>query len=198
MTDRKTQILQVATKAFSQEGYDGVTVRQLAEQCGISEPAVYRHYPSKEALYDAVLDSIEARMDRDTLFNELKDEFNLKTLLDKIAEHVVEFFSANDDIQRLLMYSALSHHVKARQVYDLTRGRYVHFLKSRLEALLEAGKLRPVNPEITARCFIGMIFDCALCNTLWKRPFGKHFEPAETIANNVPIYAFGLEPRDDK
>lgn len=193
MADRKTQILAAAAKAFSQEGFDGVTVRQIAEACGISEPAVYRHFTSKESIYEAVLDSIEKRLDCEPLFERLTGSDDVESMLSEIAMHVVEFFGKNDDIQRLMLYSSLSQHSKAKQVYNLTRGRYVQFLKTELERLKETGKIHAVHPEITARCFVGMVFDCSLCNTLWRKTFGVQFEPEETIANNIPIYVRGLK-----
>ena len=60
--DRKLQILQFATEAFSRDGYDKVTVKQLADRCGITEPAIYRHFASKDAIYIGVLESLRDRL----------------------------------------------------------------------------------------------------------------------------------------
>ena len=74
----------------------------------------------------------------------------------------------------------------------MIRGNYVKFLTQQLDRLFEAGKIIEKNNEITARCFVGMIFDCALGVTLWRNYIGKIYDPADVIANNVPIYARGL------
>ena len=191
--DRKRQILTIATQLFSEGGFDKVTVGELAKACGITEPAVYRHFKSKDAIYDAVLDSIAQRFDGTELFESLQSEQDVEALLRRIAEQVISFFGANSDIHRLLLYSALSDHAKARQVFDITRGRYVHFLKMQFDRLFEAGQIIKKNNEITARCFVGMVFDCALGQTLWKKYADKRFAPEEVIANNIPIYAIGLK-----
>ena len=70
--DRKTQILTEATRLFSEYGYDKVTIKTLAEACGITEPALYRHYKSKDDIYDTVLDSLEERLrETDEFFDNL-------------------------------------------------------------------------------------------------------------------------------
>jgi AcrR family transcriptional regulator len=192
VADRKRQILMVATELFSKGGFDKVTMSELARACGITEPAVYRHFKSKEAIYDAVLDSIEQRMDTIRVFDQLAHEEDIEPILEGIAGSVISFFQTNEDIHRLLLFSALNDHDKARNIYDITRGRYVRFLREQLERLVKAGRIVEKNNEITARCFVGMVFDCALGQTLWKKFAETKFAPEEVIANNVPIYAGGL------
>jgi AcrR family transcriptional regulator len=192
VSGKKAQLIEAAAVAFSREGFDRVSVKSLAEACQISEPAVYKHFRSKDAIYEAVLDSIDQRMERTDLFVRLKKESKIETILHGLADHVISFFTANEDIYRLLLFASLSDHPKAGQVFSVIRGAYVVFLKKQLDRLRKEGKIRPVNHEITARCFIGMVFDCAMSNTLFKRSQGRSFKPAETIANNVPIYARGI------
>ena len=50
------RILDAAESLFSDRGYDGASLRQIALQVGIHEPGIYNHFKSKEALYGAVLD----------------------------------------------------------------------------------------------------------------------------------------------
>ncbi len=49
------RIMDVAEELFSQRGYDGVSLRQIATGAGIREPGLYNHFSSKAALYEAVL-----------------------------------------------------------------------------------------------------------------------------------------------
>lgn len=190
---RKQQIIDEATRLFSRLGYDRVTVKQLGEICGITEPAIYRHFPSKDAIYDAVLDSLEYRMDTTELFDQLGSEDDVEKLLHALATHVISFFTEHDELYRLLLYSALKEHAKARRVYDVIRGTYVDFLHKQLDRLQRRDLILEKNNEITARCFVGMVFDCALSRTLWRGMQGRVFEPGDVVANNVPIYARGLK-----
>ena len=49
-------ILDAAERLFAKHGLDGVAVRDLARETGLTPSSLYNHFPSKEALYDAVLE----------------------------------------------------------------------------------------------------------------------------------------------
>lgn len=55
--ERRDAIVQSAMEIFAEKGLGGATTRDLAKAAGVSEALLYRHFPSKESLYDAVLDS---------------------------------------------------------------------------------------------------------------------------------------------
>ncbi len=193
---RKQQILDTATALFGRYGYDRVTVKKVAAACGITEPAVYRHYASKEQLYEAVLAVLPLRLHLTKLFKDLQQESDCERLLSGLATHIISFFSKNDEVYRLLLYAALSGHEQAAQVYSSIRGAYIKFLADRLKQLAAQRIILKTNYLITARCFIGMVFECALSVTLWRGMYGRVFRPEDIVANNVPIYARGLRPEE--
>src|SRR5215468_5154371 len=49
-------ILDTAERLFAVRGVDGVAVRDLAREMHLTAPSLYNHFPSKQALYDAVLE----------------------------------------------------------------------------------------------------------------------------------------------
>lgn len=49
-------ILDTAERLFAERGVDGVAVRDLARVMNLTAPSLYNHFPSKQALYEAVLD----------------------------------------------------------------------------------------------------------------------------------------------
>ena len=56
MINNKDRIFEVSVDLFSNHGYDGVSIRQIAGEVGIKESSIYNHYKSKEAILDAILD----------------------------------------------------------------------------------------------------------------------------------------------
>ena len=192
-SNRKQQILELATEAFSREGYDKVTVKQLADGCGITEPAIYRHYKSKDDIYIAVLESLCDRLDSSEVFATLEKADDAETLLKGVAAHLLEFHTTNQDICRLLLYAVLRGHDRARQIFSLIRGNYVKFLLTHLDRLYASGAIIEKNNEITARCFVGMVLDCAMGLSLYKGLLGRTYEPNVIIDNNVRIYVRGLK-----
>ncbi|MGE5218629.1 MAG: TetR/AcrR family transcriptional regulator [Chloroflexota bacterium] len=53
---RKEAIVEAVQDVFAQKGFDGTTTRDLAKAAGVSEALLYKHFPSKESLYAAMLD----------------------------------------------------------------------------------------------------------------------------------------------
>jgi len=194
--DRKNQIIEEAARLFSRFGFRQVTIKQLAETCGITEPAVYRHFASKEALYDAVLDTLQERLEFNDLFMRLETEPQLAAILTELACHIMALLDKHQDLYRLFLFSALYEHDKARQLFRSIRGPYVTFLNGQLIRLAREGKIVETSSEITARCFVGMVFDWALGASLWKELQGKSFSSEELIANNLPIFLYGLSVRE--
>jgi len=193
--DRYAQIINAATRLFSQDGYKKVTIKQIAAECGITDAALYRHFKSKDAIYTAVLDSVKDRLVERKVLDRIAEGANVESLLKGLAEHVLDYFGANADIYRLMLYSALEGHGQAKKVFSMVRGRYIEYLVEQLDRLYEKGEIVQKNNEITARCFVGMVFDCALGFSLWKGMQGKVYEASQVIANNIPIYVSGLKNR---
>ena len=62
---RRDQILATAAELFAQRGYHGVSVADLGAACGISGPALYKHFPSKQAMLAEMLVSISEELLRE-------------------------------------------------------------------------------------------------------------------------------------
>jgi AcrR family transcriptional regulator len=60
--DRRSQILDTAAELFATRGFHGVSVADLGAACGISGPALYKHFPSKQAMLAEMLVSISEEL----------------------------------------------------------------------------------------------------------------------------------------
>ena len=54
--DTKERILTAALEMFSQKGYEGTNIRELSASLGLVKSGIYKHYESKEAVWNALLD----------------------------------------------------------------------------------------------------------------------------------------------
>ena len=57
--DTKERILEAALEMFSQNGYAGTNIRELSASLGLVKSGVYKHYESKEAIWNALLDEMK-------------------------------------------------------------------------------------------------------------------------------------------
>jgi AcrR family transcriptional regulator len=62
VASRREQILARAAELFASRGFHGVSVHDVGAACGISGPALYRHFASKDAMLAEMLVSISERL----------------------------------------------------------------------------------------------------------------------------------------
>lgn len=60
--DRRAALLDAAATLFSERGFNGVSIEDLGAAAGVSGPAVYRHFPSKQAVLAALLVGVSERL----------------------------------------------------------------------------------------------------------------------------------------
>jgi AcrR family transcriptional regulator len=68
MSAARDRVVNAALKAFAQDGYNGVSMRDLGRDLGIKAPSLYSHFPSKADLLSACLAPLMTRID--TLLSE--------------------------------------------------------------------------------------------------------------------------------
>ena len=98
--DTKQKILEKALELFSTQGYDSVSVGEIAKAVGIKAPSLYNHFPSKQAIFDAIMESTAAQYEVDT---------------DQINIHVQ---NAEQDIPVFTEISEDALFEKVRQIFD--------------------------------------------------------------------------------
>ena len=121
-SDRKDQILQTLAQMLEASPGSKITTAKLAANLGVSEAALYRHFPSKTRMFESLIDFVE-----ETLFRRitqiLNEESNQLTRCKKILTLFLVFCERNPGITRILSGDALTgEHARLRgrvaQVYD--------------------------------------------------------------------------------
>lgn len=174
--ERREQIIATAVELFSKHGFSGTTTKKIAAAAGISEAMVFRHFATKDELYEAILHTkvceggehqfpwegnleLHAAMERG-------DDENVFYLL---AIRALEKHHADQRFMRLVFYSALEDHELARQfVHEFISRLYV-FIGGYIEKRQKAGAMRELNPRIAVRAFMGMLIHHSLNNILWDK-----------------------------
>ena len=98
---RKDQILQSLATILEQSPGGRITTAGLAKHVGVSEAALYRHFPSKAKMFDALIEFIET-----TLFSRisqiLAEEENTELRCQKVLSLILTFCERNPGITRIL------------------------------------------------------------------------------------------------
>jgi len=148
---RKEHILQ--SLAHMLEGGPGVriTTAALAREVGVSEAALYRHFPSKARMFEGLIKFIE-----DTLFTRInrimQDELTTAQRCEKILTLLVTFAEKNPGMTRLMTGDALTGETerlreRISQLFDRLEAQIKQILR---EAQIREGLKPPVSPAVLA------------------------------------------------
>ena len=104
---RQLDIMQSLAKMLQAKGPVKVTTASLANECGITEAAIYRHFPSKRKIYEGLVDFCEQSLfDLIGDINSSKEDHIEK--VSKIMILMVSFSEKNPGLARLLTREAFS------------------------------------------------------------------------------------------
>src|SRR5437588_5922291 len=94
-SDRRRQLLETALDLFSRKGFEGATTREIAAAAGVTEAIIFRHFPSKQALYTAVLDFHHEAGEFDECMSQWKalmDRNDDEGLIHAIIDRIIEWY----------------------------------------------------------------------------------------------------------
>lgn len=153
----RSAILDTAAKLFGQKGYRGVSIRDIAQACGMTNAALYYHFKNKEDLYLAVM-----RHMHDKTVASLTAGIgtagdvraSLKRLVRRYARVMGEqrqsFHSMRRDMAQI-------DDARAGKLFEEMRTGFMRPLLSVIEAEQASGRFVPGHPRLLARLLHGMI-----------------------------------------
>jgi len=145
---RKQAILEALASELEQNPGKRITTAQLAKGLGVSEAALYRHFPSKARMFEGLIEFAE-----DTIFSLISQIMDNETdtivRCEKIITLLLTFSAKNPGISSILVGTALTGETerlrqRVNQFFDRLETQFRQILRERELSLNEAGG-RPVN-----------------------------------------------------
>ena len=129
---RRDEILETAAELFARRGFHGVSVADLGAACGISGPALYKHFPSKDAMLAEMLVSISDELLRVGRARS-RDEHDPRRALAALVDWHVEFALHNKPLIVVQDRDWDSLPDEARERVRSLQRRYVDLWVSRMQ-----------------------------------------------------------------
>ena len=155
---RRQQILQSLAEMLQDDPTARITTAKLADKVGVSEAALYRHFPSKARMYESLIEFIE-----ETLFSRIRlilnDEKALDARCGRILALLLTFCARNPGLTRILTRDALSgEHARLieriGQVYDRIETQLKQILR---EAEMQEGVRPAAAPALLANLMLSFV-----------------------------------------
>lgn len=166
----KVIILKKALELFSVNGYDAVSVSEIARAVGIKPPSLYSHYPSKHAIFEAIINDVSEKYEHytnqiDIHMHESKRDVNLftgineETLIKKVYQ--IFAFSLHDETISGFRKMLTIEQFRSAQLSDLYTDRYVDRLvlyhAEIFDELIKNGEIKQEDPKSLAMMYVAPI-----------------------------------------
>ena len=113
--EKVTQIIMAATQELSNKSLDAASMHNIAELAGVSKRTLYKYFPSKENLYDAMIDYILDGMEQFSAI-EYNPDLSLEEQIVKIIDIKISF-STSDDLMKIMKIT-LAEILKGRMIKE--------------------------------------------------------------------------------
>lgn len=203
MSDTREKILMTALSLFARDGYEAVSVRNIAEELGMTKGALYRHYKNKRDIFDSIVDrmiQIDAQRAKDyqmpaEQYNEKSDSYE-NTSLEDIQKYTVEqlkFWTEDDfalKFRRMLTLEQYRNAEMAELYSQCIVAGPVAYMEDLFRELTKKGVLKEENPRQLAVEYYAPLF---LLISMFDKT-GKNEGYAEILRNHTEHFmqSYGL------
>lgn len=153
----RDKILDAGLKLFSTKGYLGATTKEIARVAGVAELTLFRHFASKERLFEEVLKY-------DSFLPVLREMLpaisglSYEDALVRIARKQLLALKRRKGLIRIMNSEISRYPEKIRDIYHAFVDEMINTLAAYFDGLVKTGALREFDTALGARAFFGMFF----------------------------------------
>lgn len=193
----KEKIVFESLRLFSQKGYDGVSMREIAAAVGIKGASIYNHFKGKEEIFSTIFDEMKKRFENAAISMNISVEENDDTVntylnideteLFKMAESLLYFFCKDEFtvmFRKLLMSEQHKFPLAAKMLKQYYIDAPILFQTRLFEGIQKQGKFKDFDAGIMALHFYSPIY-----YILSKNDLGVSYEEClKTMKNHVHCF----------
>ena len=169
--DTKKKILDVALTLFSERGYGNVYVGHIAEGVGIKAPSLYKHYKSKQDIFEAILKEMYSRYDKEVSYlsitgsdSELDSDIFGKISEDELVKMGMGLFHffLHDEYECKFRKMLTIEQFTNKELAELFSNQYVNgplkYQTGLFEMIISQGQLKKEDADMMALQFYAPIY----------------------------------------
>jgi AcrR family transcriptional regulator len=166
---RREKILRTSLRLFAEQGVEGTGLRQIAQEVGIAQPALYHYFPSKAALVDGVIEW-QAKVVSTRFEQRLQASSRRLSLRQGLLDYLETLHHGLADADSVSIHRVmLAEFARQSPIAEQLRASFIAPQMEGLERLFgelaAAGKIRDLDPALLALQFIGPLLFAMLAGT---------------------------------
>ncbi len=186
--DRKREVIDTALRLLATLPVEALTTERIASEVGISQAAIFRHFPTKNALWLAVLETVETRAEK---IWETACAPDLAPLarLQRVLEGQLGLIAVTPAVPKLIFtVGRMTAETDIRQVHLRIMTRLRSILLHEIDAAISTGELRTSMPATDlADLFLGLVQGTVLRWQLSDRAFDLIAEGGRLIECQIRL-----------
>jgi TetR/AcrR family transcriptional regulator len=193
-SDRRRQLVETALDFFSRKGFGGTTTKEIAAAAGVTEAIIFRHFPTKSDLYNAVLDhhhNSEHVADCIAQCKACMDRNDDEGLVRTIIETILAAYRRDQRGHRVLLFAALEGHETGLEYNRQISFPIFELLCQYVTRRQQEGALREGSPGAIIAAAAGMATHYANMTQMFG--FGTNSTDREIADRFVDIVMHGIQ-----
>jgi len=187
--DTRQRLLETALRLISEKGYLGATTKEIAHQAGVTELTLFRHFGSKQMLFDEILRNFTFLPRLVELIPELKG-LTLEKALTRVGITFINTLNERKELVKILLSEVRHYPEQIREIYERFIERVVMILAGFLKQ--ESRISSASKAEVASRAFLGMLFSFFLSEVIIKGRELKRAEISKEVKGFVDIFTKGV------
>ena len=164
MNRTKRLIFESAIRIFSDCGYRGATMDDIASSAGLAKGTLYYHFTSKEEIFNFIVEE-GIQILQDQVLEVQKIDIDPKEKLVEISEIQLSFLHGYTDVLEVLMSQLWGNEKRQDDLRKKIRG-YIKEIEINIKKAMDEGKIEPGDSELMAYEFFGALCIAAIYESI--------------------------------
>lgn len=156
-TSVRKRLMDAAILLFTNRGYAATSVREIVEMAGVTKPALYYHFDSKEGIYLAILDDLVKIADHVVAASRV-EEGTAKERIESFLTHVFEHFERRKAEVRMInaVFWGPAQGVPHFD-FETFHRMFQDFVREAVVEGIASGELRSLDPDAVTLAIVGVL-----------------------------------------
>jgi AcrR family transcriptional regulator len=194
LTSTQKRIIEAAVKIFSEKGFEGATTSEIAQEAGVAEGTIFRHFGTKKGILQSILlRAVDSFQEPDLvvslarMIEQKRDEAGFYFLMDQIGDQL-HTIQQHLPMLKLLFYEAQFHaEIKETMLKRIARP-IIDLLSDSIRQKQSLGDYRELDADLMALSLLSSLW----CYLIWKQITPDRRDGEKELVQVLDIWLKGV------